>query len=419
MGLFTAASGVRAVADTLDEACWMAVATDQSIRSSQMEAHAARWQYRAAKGGRLPQVRAMSEYVVLSDRPGINVDMAPMGTLSTPILNKDFNVTTASLTQPIWTGGQVKWAVNAAASQVSAAEQSVTTTVQDVKLAAVTSYVTVLRAQRLLEVAMSNVRSLQSHVRDVSSMLEQGMVAKNDYLAAEVALANAVQARRRAIAGLETARASYNRQVGRPLATPVSLAQIDLPPSSEDPDALTFAALRNRSELATLAAQANALRSQAKQAKAENMPTVACGGTFAHVDNSTIEPNDIWLAHCGLNWFPYDGGVARSRANSYFEKAESLMRARADARTKVALQVRTAWLDEQETRDRIRVTETAIAQAEENLRVAKLRFDQGKGTNTEVLDAETARTQTFSNYYNALYDAILATYRLRRAMGVL
>ena len=84
------------------------------------------------------------------------------------------------------------------------------------------------------------------------------------------------------------------------------------------------------------------------------------------------------------------------------------------------MQVRKAWLDEQETRDRIRVTETAIEQSEENLRVAKLRFDQGKGTNTEVLDAESARTETYSNYYNALYDAILATLSVfGRAVGTL
>ena len=272
-----------AQADTLDEACWQAVATDQSIRSRQMETRAARWEYRAAKGGRLPQVKAMSEYVLLSDRPGINVDMAPFGTLNTPVLNKDFNVTTASLTQPIWAGGQVKWAVNAAASKVSAAERSVMTAVQDVKLAAATGYVTVLRAQRLLAVAEANVVSLRSHVKDVSNMLDQGMVAKNDYLAAEVALANSVQARRRAINGLDTARASYNRQVGRPLDTPVSLDEIDLPAASEDLDALTYRAMQCRSELATLAAQANTLRSQAKQSQAENMPTVACGGTYAHV----------------------------------------------------------------------------------------------------------------------------------------
>lgn len=397
----------------------MAVATDQSIRSRQMETRAARWGYRAAKGGHLPQVKAMSEYVLLSDRPSINVDLPPMGSLSTPILDKNFNVTTASVTQPIWNGGRTRWAVNAAASRVSAAERAEMTTVQDVKLAAVTAYVTVLRARRLLEVTESNVISLESHVKDVSNMLEQGMVAKNDFLAAEVALANAVQTRRRALNGVDTSQAAYNRQVGRRLDSDVVLESLDLPSATGDLDALTQTAFQLRSELAALAAQANALRSEAKETQALNLPNIACGGLYGHLQNQNIQPNDYWLAHCGLNWAPYDGGIARSRANALFEQAEAVLRHRADAQTKVALQVQTAWLDEQETRDRIRVTETAIEQSEENLRVAKLRFDQGKGTNTEVLDAETARTETYTNYYNALYDAILATYQLRRAVGTL
>ena len=43
---------------------------------------------------------------------------------------------------------------------------------------------------------------------------------------------------------------------------------------------------------------------------------------------------------------------------------------------------------------RIPVAAKAIEQAEENLRAAKVRFQQGAAINTEVLDAETLRTRT-------------------------
>ena len=59
----------------------------------------------------------------------------------------------------------------------------------------------------------------------------------------------------------------------------------------------------------------------------------------------------------------------------------------------------------------------AIAQADENLRVARGRYLQQRGTNTEVLDAEAARVQSYDNYFNALYDAIVASFELRRALG--
>ena len=81
--------------------------------------------------------------------------------------------------------------------------------------------------------------------------------------------------------------------------------------------------------------------------------------------------------------------------------------------------MRKTWLDVQETRQRIDVTGTAIEQAEENVRVAANRYEKGQGTNTEVLDAETLRTLSHSNYFNAVYDAVMAVFRLRRAAGTL
>ena len=51
------------------------------------------------------------------------------------------------------------------------------------------------------------------------------------------------------------------------------------------------------------------------------------------------------------------------------------------------------------------------------VRVARGRYLQQRGTNTEVLDAEAARVQSYDNYFNAVYDAIVAGFDLRRAVG--
>jgi outer membrane protein len=81
------------------------------------------------------------------------------------------------------------------------------------------------------------------------------------------------------------------------------------------------------------------------------------------------------------------------------------------------LQVRQAWLEMDETRHRLEVTHEAVAQAEENLKVARDRYRTGTGTNTEVLDAETLRVRSISNNDNAIYDSVMAGFSLRRAVG--
>ena len=93
------------------------------------------------------------------------------------------------------------------------------------------------------------------------------------------------------------------------------------------------------------------------------------------------------------------------------------MEHQSDLKTIIALQVRKVWLDVLESRERAKVTKAALFQAEENLRVAKDRYREGLSTNTEVLDAETLRAKSHSNYDNAVYDFVLAILRLRRAVG--
>ena len=94
-----------------------------------------------------------------------------------------------------------------------------------------------------------------------------------------------------------------------------------------------------------------------------------------------------------------------------------MIRLRSDVESIVALQVRQAWLDLESTRKRIDVNEAALESANENLRVARDRYNEGTVINTVVLDAVTLRTGAYNRYYTSVYDAILASMRLRRAVG--
>ena len=58
-----------------------------------------------------------------------------------------------------------------------------------------------------------------------------------------------------------------------------------------------------------------------------------------------------------------------------------------------------------------------IALAEEVYRVTKYKYDQGVGTNLEVVTAESALKEAQVNYYNALFDAIVAKIDFDKANG--
>jgi outer membrane protein TolC len=55
--------------------------------------------------------------------------------------------------------------------------------------------------------------------------------------------------------------------------------------------------------------------------------------------------------------------------------------------------------------------------AGEVYRVSKLKYDQGVGSNLEVINAETSLKEAQTNYYNSMYDALVAKVDLDKAMG--
>ncbi|MFZ2390096.1 MAG: TolC family protein, partial [Polaromonas sp.] len=172
-------------------------------------------------------------------------------------------------------------------------------------------------------------------------------------------------------------------------------------------------------ELAALARQIDAMRHQAAAVRSETAPQVALSGGYGYQENRYQVHPGQWMVTLGAKWNLFDGGVASHRASAVERQAAALTEQRDELASLIALQVRQTWLDVQETRKRLVVTQSAIAQAEENLLVARDRYANGLATHTEVLDAETLRTGSESNHATALFDTALAGLRLKRATGEL
>jgi outer membrane protein TolC len=192
-----------------------------------------------------------------------------------------------------------------------------------------------------------------------------------------------------------------------------------LEPVNEDVETLTARALGRRPSVAHLRARARAAEHRAKSVVAASRPQVVLRGEYALEENRFRSPDGIAAVGVGVSWNVLDGGKRGHEAAALRDKAEALRRLQADLESVIALEVRQAWLHVQETRRRLDVTAEGIQQAEENLRVVRNRYASGVGIHTEVLDAETLRTQAYRNHHNATYEAVLAVLRLRHATGEL
>jgi outer membrane protein TolC len=329
----------------------------------------------------------------------------------------------ATMTLPIYTSGMTRAGIDAASANLAAEQHGASALSQQVRLAVAEHYIGVMRAESALAVADGNVASLTVHLREVEDMYRGGSVPRNDFLAASVSLADAEQRRIQAQNVFAVARAAYNRALGRALVDPFDL-DAELPPvdprvAEQGLDALTELALTERSEPQRLASAASALAARAQSAEAATRPQLALTGGYTRIENEFLNRDDFWAVGVGVEWSAFDGGRARNRANALSLESRALERQQRDLESMIALEVRQAWLTRDETGRRVAVTERALEQADENLRVARDRYRNGEGTNSEVLDAEALRNVSLDNFNAARHDAALASYRLAYAAGVL
>jgi|GEM_PF-556184 len=445
----TAALPVRG--ENLQQAWDIALGVNQQLQSQQTQASAEGLNLEAAKAARRPSVRSQNFNVLLTNSPSIKTTLPPGiggsttaagSTFYVPAIGKNQNdlpVSFTAATLPLYTGGRLLRNIDAAGHQFNAQRIEVARTALDLKLTVAEAYIGVLRAQRNLSVARSNVERLTSFARDVTNRRKEGLAIRSDELAAEVSLANARLGEIRARTALESAWSTYNRYLNRPFTNHVPLDELSRFPPRADWKALATQAMRaeatlsglsdqeiqalidrsiqTRPELAGLTEQARAYGAQAESALSAIRPQVGISGGFVYLGAQNFAPQGNGAAIVSVDWTLADGGVSRRRAASLRQQEYATLQRRADTAANIALEVRTRWLDLIQSRQSVPVTRAAISQAEENIKVVLDRYRQQLSTYTEFLDAENRRVEAYSNFYNAVYDENLATYRLRRAVG--
>ncbi len=423
VGISLFALAPQASGETLQEAWQIATAEDLTIEAAELRVTAAESELAAAKGGRWPTLVATASAARFNETPAFDFSAAGLpGQL--PLFSGSSQVTAdARVSWPIFTSGMLSNSVQAARLSFNAQRQQANAHSQNIRLNVAAAYVGVLRAKSELGVADSQVRSLTQHVDDVDDMFATGAVAKNDLLAAQVSLAAAQQRQLQAQNSVDLATAVYNRALRRPLTNIVSLDEnlpgLDSRLDVESLQALTETAFSNREELAGLHSAADATGAQAESTRARSRPQLALVGGYTAMENNFLNREDFWSVGVGFQWAIFDSHRSRDRANALSLQSSALYRDYRDLQSEIELQVRSAWLQLNETNARIKLASHAVEQANENLRVVRDRYRNGEGTNTEVLDAEGLRTLSRSNYDNAQYDAAFARYRLQRATGTL
>ncbi len=418
LAALVAGIGVAAAAEvplTLTEAVDLALRNNPALAAAAGRESAAWAALDRTAADRWPQLRVDSRVGHVSEVSEIQFP----GAAPVPLADEDTWVTTATLQQVLSTGGRISSLVRQAGHGAEAARAARLRARQAVAFAAERSFLLLLAAQEEIDVAAKNLAAAERHLKVASERLAARVAARFDVLRAEVEFEEARQEVIRSDGARQNAHALLLQSLGLPQG---DYRAVSTQPSAGEPrrsgmESLLAAASRLRPDLLSLRSQVAAAEAGVRAARAERLPTIAASADYLYADPESRTLFSRWSVGASVSLPLLDGGRVAAKCA---EAAAALVQANAayDAQLRtVEVEVRQAVTRAATADAQVLVAARRVAQAEELLRLAEVRFAGGVGTATEVADAQASLARALYSRTRAGAEKGIAAAELALAVG--
>jgi outer membrane protein len=400
----------------------IAFAQQQSprLQSARAAIERARGQEQAAFAPFLPEIDLLAQSGATSNNQGPGA-AGPTGfirTSDTPGTHS-YVQTELQLQWTLYDFGRRAGRYHQAAAREQIAELQLVRADQTVQFDVTAAYLNILLARASVLVQEDAIRQAEATLKDARARLEGGVAEPDDVLRAQVQLSESRDAFVSAQEAELVAIAQLNNVMGRNAALPLRVLELQLPPPEARPslvESLEIAAAE-RSEIDSARQAVVAAQEGLVAAKAAFLPRIYVRASTGRVDGAHVLTG--WQAGAGLHLeLPlYTGGLLRGELRSAEAEVAAAV---ADAQTildGISLEVSRAFQSEVAAGQRIELSRTAVVEAQENLRLVRVKYRNGDATPTDIVDAETALTRSQQRLNSALYTYLAALARLDYAMG--
>jgi len=403
---------------TLEDAIRIALERNQDVLIAEQRLVESRRALAESRAAFFPTFKAVAGYQRIDESPSFEVPMfGEVDFMPTESYQAGFVAE-----QPVYTGGRLVSAHAIAKGGVRSSTEQRQAVYNELVFRVKEAYYSILVAQKYADVAEQSVKLLDAHLRDVQRFVESDLAARVDLLRTEVQRADAEQRLNSARNAVDLSVSAFNNLLDRRLDTPFKAEDV----LKYEPRVITLeeaseTALEQRPELRALEAAVEIGERSVSIARAEYYPTVAARGTYDWQKGTQLEILDEgwhWTVGVSASMSLWNWDATRARVAQARARAEQARLNLEKARDGVALEVRQAFLKMDEAEKNVAVSEKAVASAQESYRTTKERYREGVGTNTDVLDAETALATAEANRYQALFDFNIAVARLEKAIGL-
>jgi len=412
---------------TIHEAINLALENNEAYLTAKQEIEKAKNQISEVKASAFPQLNAEINVLRNWELPSfvINFDGEPMTLRS----GTNYNwVSSLTLTQPIYNGGAVFSAWSAAKLYKKFTLQELETKARQLKLDVIKAYYGVAMADELLRVAGQSVNLAQAGLDVVKMMEAQGTVSEFEVLMAEVRLANMKPQLIQADAASKLAHQSLNNIIGFDLSRQVEVefeldSTLYIVPEI-DLDSARIAALDRRPELSMMRLRTKMLDKAVSVAKAGYRPKINFLTALqfqAQYDNNKFPGYDDWIRnyYSGLNIsIPiFDSWRTPSKVKQAKIELSQSKLSESELEDNLKLEIEQNWWNYKRARESLAAQGHAVEMARRGLEIARVRYENGVGTQLELFEAEVSLSAAENNRIMAFYDLVTGYASLMKALG--
>ena len=403
----------------LSQCVELALVNNPQIGQRFWDAEGANAQRDVAAAQRWPSLSAVGGYRSnLDDQRLVGArEPGEVGAWSSDIFSADLVVS-----MPLFAGGRIVNEIRAAELLSRAAENRLARTRSELVFNVSSTFYSILGQRRVIESLEFSRKALEEHRKRVEDFMAAQKAAKVDLLRTEVRLADIEQRLVRVKNTLAIQRQVLANLMGIPDGS-VPEVKGDLALSAFTPaEQAVDLAYAQRDDYLAARAEVEGQAKRVDAARAGHWPMLSAvgsyGGRWAEGD-VTRQPGasaseDVGSVGLSLSLPLFEGGRINAGIRREQARLASAQEGLRDLELKIRLDVQTAVLNLTSSLERVRATEKAIEQGRESLRIEREKYDLGKGSITDVLDAQSALLDAETNHAQALaeYNISVAQYRL-------
>ena len=330
---------------------------------------------------------------------------------------KNMFVGSISVMEPLYAGGKISTAYEMSKLGVNMANENIRLTESEVIVKTHEAYYQAVKAKELGEVARSYKTLLDELKKNVEGAFRHGMSTRNDIMKVQVKQNEAELSIQKADNGYQLAKMNLCHIIGLPLNSEVEVEQTDPSANVSIPMDMgvrpEHAILDNKTELA---------RQQVKLTKSDYLPNVAVGATYSYANGGELAGKKLinnGSASVGVVVkMPLDlfgGGTNKVRSAKAAYQIAQMEQQDFDEQMQLEWAQCKNLFDEAQTE--VRLCQTALEQAAENMRLSKQQYEVGFEPLSDYLETQASWQQCSANLVNARCQMQLAQVRLLKAAG--